>query len=220
MHTHTQLIMPVIALFSHEVNECYLLPPAPHFSLIALLPSSLFLNNWLWRLLWMNDRGLWDGHSVCVCVCVMSSQRQLCSISGVWFISRIPCWHNRSIMHTHTHTLPHLHTRTCETTAEEKNVPHERESWTKKGWEPGNRKCGRRKWEEEGTEGVGTKKCLERADTLSLPVDSSGDVWYSCLSKNEQNGHSLCHCSFLAKFAMTQSSSSDLFIHLAWSWFY
>lgn len=27
----------------------------------------------------------------------------------------------------------------------------ERNSWTKQGWEPGNRKCGSRKWGEEGS---------------------------------------------------------------------
>ena len=53
----------------------------------------------------------------------------------------------RACTHTHTHTQSIKNTKWQR---KEKKCTRERESWTKRGWEPGNRKCGRRKWEEEG----------------------------------------------------------------------
>lgn len=53
----------------------------------------------------------------------------------------------------------------------------------------GNRKCGRRKWGEEGKRRGRDRKCVEGADAL-FPLVSTCGMTY-CWSKNEQKSHYL-----------------------------
>lgn len=128
------------------------LPSSPNFPLISL-------HLWLWITDW-EDYYEWmlGGYGmamVCVNACVMSLQRQPCSIRGVWFISR-----KRQVsdspgisrhvdpLNTHRHT--HKGKKRLEMTAEGEECACQWEIWTKRGWEAGSRKRGGRKCEDEG----------------------------------------------------------------------
>lgn len=128
------------------------LPSSPNFPLISL-------HLWLWitdcedYYEWM--LGGYGMAMACVNVCVMSLQRQPCSIRGVWFISGKRQFSDspgisRQVdplsMHRHTHKGK----RRLEMTAEGEKCAWEWEIWTKRGWESGSRKRGRRKCEDEG----------------------------------------------------------------------
>lgn len=65
-----------------------------------------------------------------------------------------------------------------------KEFSRERESRTKRGWEPGNRKCGTRKWEEEANRrGWDRKMCGKSRCFVSASVDLWDDFQISKLSQ-------------------------------------
>lgn len=155
LHTHTHT-----ANTTNNACNCFVftwsavhrLPSSPNFPLISL-------HLWLWITDW-EDYYEWmlGGYGmamVCVNACVMSLQRQPCSIRGVWFISR-----KRQVsdspgisrhvdpLNTHRHT--HKGKKRLEMTAEGEECACQWEIWTKRGWESGSRKRGGRKCEDEG----------------------------------------------------------------------
>lgn len=157
LHTHTHAHT---ANTTNNACNCFVftwsavhrLPSSPNFPLISL-------HLWLWITDW-EDYYEWmlGGYGmamVCVNACVMSLQRQPCSIRGVWFISR-----KRQVsdspgisrhvdpLNTHRHT--HKGKKRLEMTAEGEECACQWEIWTKRGWESGSRKRGGRKCEDEG----------------------------------------------------------------------
>lgn len=157
LHTHTHAHT---ANTTNNACNCFVftwsavhrLPSSPNFPLISL-------HLWLWITDW-EDYYEWmlGGYGmamVYVNACVMSLQRQPCSIRGVWFISR-----KRQVsdspgisrhvdpLNTHRHT--HKGKKRLEMTAEGEECACQWEIWTKRGWESGSRKRGGRKCEDEG----------------------------------------------------------------------